>query len=155
GRRFAEYLAQISAAAHGLSPLHRSRALYTGVPGSRIAAVAGAYFSGARGDLAPGASDYDCACDDARRAGRPLARHGSIQTIVLVAFGASAILLAMLGIYGVLAYSLATRRREIGVRIALGATQARIYWLTVHDAGHALAVGIVIGLIGGIVSQTT
>jgi predicted permease len=68
------------------------------------------------------------------------------QTFVLVAFGASALLLAMLGIYGVLSYSVATRKQEIGVRMAIGATRSSIYALTLAEAGFPVLAGLATGL---------
>ncbi len=67
------------------------------------------------------------------------------QTTVLLTFGVAALLLAMLGIYGVLSYSVAGRHREIGVRMALGATRESIYSLTVSEA----ALPVFAGLLGG------
>jgi ABC-type antimicrobial peptide transport system permease subunit len=74
------------------------------------------------------------------------------QTSILVAFGVSALLLAMLGIYGILSYSVAARQQEIGVRMALGATRARIYRLTFGEAGIPVFGGLVAGLITGLLA---
>jgi len=68
------------------------------------------------------------------------------QTLVLAAFGAAALLLAMLGIYGVLSYSVATRKQEIGVRMALGASRASVYAMTLRQAGAPVLIGLVAGL---------
>jgi predicted permease len=68
------------------------------------------------------------------------------QTMVLIAFGGAGLMLAMLGIYGVLSYSAAARRQEIGVRIALGATRGRIYAMTMGEAGVPVVGGLVAGL---------
>ena len=67
------------------------------------------------------------------------------QTVVLLSFGFSALLLAMLGIYGVLSYAVANRRREIGVRMALGANRRSIYSLTVAEAALPVFAGLVTG----------
>lgn len=75
------------------------------------------------------------------------------QTVVLVAFGVSALLLAMLGVYGVLTYSVAARRQEIGLRMALGATSQRIYSLTFREAGRPLAAGVGLGLAASVLGQ--
>ena len=72
------------------------------------------------------------------------------QTSVLSAFGIAALLLAMLGIYGVLSYSTATRRQEIGVRMALGATRAKIYALTLGGAGAPVFAGLGAGFLASI-----
>jgi predicted permease len=61
-------------------------------------------------------------------------------------FAFVALMLAAIGIYGVLSYSVAQRTREIGVRIAVGANRADILHLVLRQAGSFTALGIVIGL---------
>jgi len=68
------------------------------------------------------------------------------QTWLLAAFGASALLLSMLGIYGVLSYSMATRKQEIGVRMALGASRGSVYALALSEAGLPVVGGLLAGL---------
>ena len=63
-----------------------------------------------------------------------------------------ALLLAMLGIYGILSYSVVTRTQEIGVRIALGASRRKIYALTLGEAGTPVFVGLATGLLAGVVA---
>jgi predicted permease len=69
------------------------------------------------------------------------------QTFVLMSFGTAALLLAMLGIYGVLSYSTVTRKQEIGVRMALGATRRKVYALTLGEAGTPVFAGLAAGFI--------
>lgn len=71
------------------------------------------------------------------------------QTFLLLAFGGTALLLAMLGIYGVLSYSVAARQREIGVRMALGATRPAIYRLILGGA----SLPVLLGLGGGLAAS--
>ena len=74
------------------------------------------------------------------------------QTFVLMAFGIAALLLAMLGIHGVLSYSVAARKQEIGVRMALGATRSRVYALTLAEAGAPVFAGLATGLIASLLA---
>jgi predicted permease len=67
------------------------------------------------------------------------------QTFILVAFGIAALLLAMLGVYGILSYTVAGRTQEIGLRMALGATRQSIYSLTMSDAAIPVAAGLAAG----------
>ena len=60
-------------------------------------------------------------------------------------FGALALLLAVIGLYGTMSYSVARRRNEMGVRIALGAAQTRILKLVAGEAGRIVAMGVVLG----------
>lgn len=74
------------------------------------------------------------------------------ETFVLLSFGAAALLLAMLGIYGVLSYSVVTRKQEIGVRMALGATRAKVYALTFAEAGTPVFAGVIAGLVASLLA---
>jgi predicted permease len=61
-------------------------------------------------------------------------------------FALLALTLAMVGVFGVLAYTVEQRQREIGVRMALGATSARVMWLVLRETGFMTAVGAVAGM---------
>src|SRR5262245_6541882 len=62
-------------------------------------------------------------------------------------FGALALLLAALGLYAVISYSVARRRNEIGVRIALGATRARIIRMALGEVGRMVVAGVALGIL--------
>jgi predicted permease len=66
------------------------------------------------------------------------------------AFGGVALFLATLGIYGVLAYLVARRTREIGIRVALGSTRAGILKLVLREGFRLVAIGLVLGVAGAI-----
>jgi putative ABC transport system permease protein len=68
--------------------------------------------------------------------------------MLLSAFGAIAMILAMLGVYGVLAFSVAQRTTEFGVRMALGATTGNIAALVLRSGLALIGTGVVLGLIG-------
>src|SRR5262249_54750073 len=61
-------------------------------------------------------------------------------------FGSLALLLAAIGLYGVMAYSVARRRNEIGVRIALGAQQGRVVRMVLGAMGAIVVVGVMVGV---------
>jgi len=65
-------------------------------------------------------------------------------------FAATALLLAAIGIYGLLAYSVAQRRQEIGIRMALGATRSGVVGLVVGQGLRLVLGGIAIGIAGAV-----
>ena len=72
-----------------------------------------------------------------------------VNTILLTLFASTALLLAAMGLYGVLSQLVASRTREIGVRMALGARAGQILALVARQAAAMTALGIAAGLAGG------
>jgi putative ABC transport system permease protein len=78
-----------------------------------------------------------------------------LSTTVMTAFAGLALLLASLGIYGVLANAVAQQAQEIGVRVALGATTADVVWMVLRRALTLLGAGLVIGVAGALAVTRT
>jgi putative ABC transport system permease protein len=68
------------------------------------------------------------------------------RAAIVGTFAGLALVLAMVGVFGVLAYSVQQRQREFGVRVALGASSPSILWLVLGGAGRLIAAGGAIGL---------
>jgi predicted permease len=66
-------------------------------------------------------------------------------------FGFLATLLAIIGLYGVMAYTVARRTREIGIRMALGALQTHVIWMVMREVLVLVSIGIVVGLAASVV----
>jgi macrolide transport system ATP-binding/permease protein len=73
---------------------------------------------------------------------------------VVGGFALLALLLGVIGLYGVVAYSVSQRTREIGVRMALGAQRSSVYRLILHEAGWLVSFGILAGLIFALGAST-
>jgi putative ABC transport system permease protein len=108
------------------------------VPGMR--AVAGA--------LDPSEPLYDIDTIEALRA--TATARDRMTAVVFGAFALLAVVLAGAGIYGVIAYQVARRTREIGVRIALGASRARVVHEVVSEAARLALLGIALGAAGAL-----
>jgi predicted permease len=88
-------------------------------------------------------ANIDAVRDDMNRTLTPR----RLASNILGAFAGVALLLAMLGIYGVLSYTMTQRRKEMGIRLALGAAPAELLRFVVGGAARLALIGLVLGLI--------
>jgi putative ABC transport system permease protein len=85
--------------------------------------------------------------DDRRSASLASSR---FSTLLLAVFGGLALLLAAVGVYGVIAYGVSQRSQELGIRVALGAGRVRVVRLVVGHAAALTALGLALGLVGAL-----
>ena len=69
------------------------------------------------------------------------------NVMLMTVFGSAALLLAAIGIYGLMAYSVAQRTREIGIRMALGAEAEQVQRMVVFQGMRLAVIGVVVGLV--------
>ena len=72
------------------------------------------------------------------------------QTLLAAVFATAALLLACLGIYGVISYSVARRTNEMGIRIALGAQASQVSWLVLRQGIRPVLGGVAVGVAGAL-----
>ena len=75
------------------------------------------------------------------------------MTFLLTSFAGLALLLAAVGIYGVMAHTVAQRTHEIGLRVALGAQPAHVRSMVLRQAGALVAIGVATGLVVTVLLQ--
>ncbi len=72
----------------------------------------------------------------------------TLQTVLLLALAATALVLAVIGVYSIVHQAVLARTQEIGVRMALGASSTSVLWMVLSDALRLGAAGLALGLLG-------
>jgi ABC-type antimicrobial peptide transport system permease subunit len=85
---------------------------------------------------------------------RALSAQQKMQATLMTFFAGVALFLGALGLHGVMSHSVAERRRELGIRIALGASRGRLLWLMVQHGLKLLVPGLVVGVILSLALRT-
>jgi putative ABC transport system permease protein len=75
-----------------------------------------------------------------------------VMAFLSMCMGALAALLAALGLYGVMAYMVARRTREIGIRMALGASRESVAWMILREVMRLTFIGLAVGLVGALIA---
>jgi predicted permease len=76
-----------------------------------------------------------------------------LMALLTTLFGILGVALAAVGLYGVVAFSVSTRTREIGIRIALGATRGNVLFQFLRESGLLIAIGLAVGLLGALLTS--
>jgi predicted permease len=76
-----------------------------------------------------------------------------LNALFIASFGALAMIIAMVGIAGVLAFSVSARTQEIGIRMSLGADASRVLRMVLGEGGVLLVIGLVAGIAGALVTS--
>jgi putative ABC transport system permease protein len=76
-----------------------------------------------------------------------------LNALFIASFGALAMIIAMVGIAGVLAFSVSSRTAEIGIRMSLGADAARVRRMVLSEGGALLVVGLGAGIVGALATS--